>query len=153
MPIQIQPSRFPSAEVPSVDNRGIVAAQTFNRGAPIQLSSGNAQEHPGGATVTGIYGFSLEDVDNGASSGANSTQVAIAIADHDTWFMGQLDNAGAVVAPDSGNLDTDYGLIKTGDDWFVDETDTTNVVVTVRDFDVDLNVVWFTVLPSAGANP
>lgn len=153
MSIRIQPSRHPGAEVPLVDNRSIVAGQTFLRGAPIALNGGAAQEHAGGATVTGIYGFALEDVTSGASLGANSTEVAIAVADHDTVFMGQLSNAGSVVAPDSSNLDTDYGIIEVSSEWFVDEADVANVVVNVIAFDADLSVVWFRVLTSAGAQP
>jgi hypothetical protein len=155
MAIRIQPSRHPAGEVALFDNRDIVAAEAFLRGTPIALASGEAEEHAGGTTVTGLYGFSTEDVVAGASLGANSTQVNIAVADRNTIFMGQLINASTVVAPDASNLDTDYGLIVEADEWFVDEADTTNVHVKVIDFDLDIDVgvVFFKVLESVLAQP
>lgn len=149
MSIRIQGSRHPAGEVPEITNRGITAAQTFLRGAPIALAVGLASEHAGGATVTGLFGFANEDVTAGLSLGAETTQVNITVANRDTVFMAQLSNTGAVVAPDIGNLDINYGLIEVASEWFVDELDVTNVMVNVVDFDLDLNVVFFKVIESA----
>jgi hypothetical protein len=155
MAIRIQPSRHPQGEVALFDNRDIVAAEAFLRGTPIALSSGEAEEHAGGTTVVGLYGFCTEDVEAGLSLGANTAQVNIAVADRSTIFMGQLISSSTVVAPDIDNVDIKYGLVVEADEWFVDEADTTNVMVQVVDFDLDIDdgVVFFRVLEAALATP
>lgn len=150
MPIRIQPSRFDvSRGVPPIRNRGIVAAQTFTKGAPLALNAGSVQEHAGGATVTGFYAIANEDVTAGASSGPESTLCNASECHPSQIFMGQLDNGGSVATVDAANLDVDYGLLETSGDWYVDELDVTNVVVQVVDIDTDLNVVFFKFLASA----
>lgn len=155
MAIRIQPSRHPAGEVALYDNRDIVAAEAFLRGTPIQLASGEAQEHPGSTTATGLYGFATEDVEAGLSLGANTSQVNIAVADRNTIFMGQLINNGTVVAPDIANVDVQYGLIVEADEWFVDELEVTTLLVQITDFDLDIDVgvVFFRVLEAALMTP
>ncbi len=155
MAIRIQPSRHPAGEVALFDNRTIGSSEAFLRGTPIALSSGLAGEHAGGTTATGLYGFSTEDVVADLSLGANTTQVNIAVADRNTIFMGQLINAGTVVAPDIANVDVQYGLIVEADEWFVDELEVTTLLVQITDFDldIDIGVVFFRVLEAALATP
>ena len=152
MPI-IQPSRMPNGEAPPVENRGMAAAQTFTKGAPLSIAAGVVSLHAGGATVTGLHGFALEGATASVSDGANSTQVALSRADGTVEFVGQLINATVIQTPNLANVNVEYGIIIDGTDWYVDEADITDVVVKITDFDAALQLVWFVVLPSAGPNP
>ena len=149
--IHIQPAQRASG-APEYTEFAIQAAATFNQGAPLQRDAtpSDIEEHAGGATVTGLVGFAMFGATAGVPEAKGSTgygtTMLVAIANTDQQFLGQLTNAGSIVAPDSGNLGVSYGLLKVGSDWFVDETDTTNVHVTVTHIYANIKAVLFKVI-------
>ncbi len=152
--IRIQPSRR-SAGPPTYQEFDIQATATFPHGAPMQRDTveSDIEEHAGGGTVTGIVGISMFGVAAGVpaakGSTAYGTRVIVAIADVDTEFVGTLINATVVQTPDAGNNGTSYGIVKVSGEWYVDEADTSDVVLTTTGFDAALQIVFFRFLASA----
>ena len=154
--VVFQPSGFPQSEVPNVANKPITAAQNFKKGAPVTSTGSPAaiSEHAGTTVVTGIYGIALEEVVAGLSLGANTAQVAVAKADRDTEFFGQMSTSSAVVAPADTDDGVSYGYIKLASGvWAIDRADTTNVVLVVTKILADINGVLFKFLESTLQQP
>ena len=148
MPVRIQPSRFDHGGVPTV--RGLVptTGQSFYRGAPVTVTSGEAVEHAGGATVTGLYGFAMQDVVSAVCDFGDEVQIAV--ANDATTFVGQMIASAAVVTDLSSILvGAQYGLLEASNVWYVDYDDTSTVVVEIVDVDDNRNLVFFKVLASA----
>jgi len=154
--VVFQPSSFPISEVPNVANKPITAAQNFKKGAPVTSTGSPAKisEHAGATVVTGIYGIALEEVVAGLSLGANTAQVAVARADRDTKFLGQMSASSAIVAPALTDDGVSYGYIKLASGvWAIDRPDVTNVVLVVTDVFIDNNYVLFKFLESTLQQP
>lgn len=165
MPYPIRPAYNDGSGTPVIKSyvRGSGTAWTVI-GAPVTLSSGVIDEHPGGSTVTGILGFALALPTAGPGyNAANSNvvlQVAnradyvpVAMATHSMVFVGTITSGQSttLVTPAAANLRT-YGIIKqVAGDWSVDSSDTTDVVVRVVAFDAANKLVWFKVIGSAGS--
>lgn len=147
--VHFQPSRLNGLGAPEVTEENVQAAATFTIGAVLQRDAvpGDVEEHAGGATVTGIIGVALQAATSGVP--AFGTKVQVARAGPQIEFLGQLSNAGAVVTPDAANLGVSYGIVKVTNDWYVDETDTTNVVLTVTKIMPEHQAVLFKFLASA----
>jgi len=85
---------------------------------------------------------------------------AIAKADRNTAFVAKAWDTGAVTEDLSAVVIGDqYGLIKSGTDFYVDLDDTTNVLVQIVKIDDDNtnsglgSVLWFKVIESALQEP
>ena len=108
-----------------------------------------------GQTVTGIIGIAMVGVESGvpeAKGGtAYGTEVPIYIPNSDQIFSGLMRDATGIEIPTVNNVGRSYGLVKLAADkiWYVDEADTTNTHVTVVDFDLGTNLVFFKFLASA----
>jgi hypothetical protein len=151
----IQPGRFPAGEVPNVMNLVPDAAATFSKGHIVRKKSGasTAEKHPLGATVTGIYGVALEDVVAGNPDGV-APECAIAKADRNTVFIGQVTASGAILTDLSSILiGVQYGLLEVAGTQYVDKDDVTHVVVQIVDTDENLNIAYFKFIESALQEP
>ena len=152
--VRFQPSRR-SAGPPEYKEFDIQASATFPQGAPLQRDTveSDIEEHAGGATVTGIIGVAMYGVSSGVPAAKGSTafgtRLTVAIANRDTVFVGTMINASVVQTPNSGNDGTEYAMIKVSGEWYVDEADVTDVVLTVVDFDANRLIVFFKFLDSA----
>lgn len=159
MSFPMQPAQFPhggwvegSARVPGSD-------QTYPKGTPVTWAAASQEldEHALGATVTNILGVSLDGC-NGGEADDPSGKVSFAYASRSNVFIAKLtDGSGNVQTPDEANIGVSYGLLKNGsgaDAWFsVNESDTTNVVVTVTGIDEEREIVYFKFLESAIQQP
>ncbi len=155
--IRFQPSRRASG-APEYKEFDIQASATFPDGAPMQRDTveSDIEEHAGGATVTGIIGVSAFGASSGVPAAKGSTgfgtRMGVSIAQQDTEFVGTMINAGVVQTPNAGNDGTQYGMIKVVGEWYVDEADTSDVVLTITDFDANRQIVFFKFLASAIAD-
>ena len=155
--IRFQPSRR-SSGAPEVSEFLIQAAATFTDGAPMQRDAveGEIEEHAGGATVTGIIGVSMFGATVGVPTAkggtAFGTKMLVAIAQQDIEFVGTMINGSTVQTPNTGNDGTDYGMVKVSNEWYVDEADESNVVLTITGFDANRQIVFFKFLASAIAD-
>ena len=151
--IRFQPSRRSAGPV-EYKEFDIQASATFPQGSPLQRDTveSDIEEHAGGANVTGVIGVSMYGVSSGVPAAKGSTafgtRLTVAIANLDTVFVGTMINAGTVQTPDSGNDGTDYGFLKVSGEWYVDEADTSNVHLTVVDFDANRKIVFFKFIAS-----
>ena len=108
------------------------------------------EPHAGGATVTGILGISMGVVTAGTPAFDNVVPVAIANVDQE--FLGKVwDVSGSVVqtAAVATHEGVSFGVVKISGQWYVDEEDTTDVVVRVTKVLLDINAVLFKFLASA----
>ena len=154
---RFQPSRRAGGP-PEIKEFDIQASATFPHGAPMQRDTveSDIEEHAGGSTVTGIIGVSMFGVSSGvpAAKGGTAfgTRVQVAVARQDTEFAGMMINSTTIQTPAAGNNGTQYGMVKYGSEWYVDEADTSNVVLTITGFDANTKIVFFKFLASAIAD-
>ena len=152
--IRFQPSRR-SGGAPEVKEFDIQAAATFPDGAPMQRDTveSDIEEHAGSGTTTGIIGVAMFGVSVGvpAAKGGTAfgTRVLVAIARQDTEFVGTMINGSTIQTPNSGNDGTDYGFVKVSGEWYVDEADESNTVLTITGFDANRQIVWFKFLAAS----
>ncbi len=166
MAFKIQPSQLSGSAglVPSVVNPVLAAAQVFERGTPVRLdASGEIEEHPLVAVVVDIFGFSLMETLVTTSNDPLATlgTITVAKADRNTAFVSRAATAGAETDDISAvNLGDQFGLIKVGNDFFVDLDDVVNVVLQIVKIASGtltsaegLNLLWWKVLESALQEP
>ena len=155
MGFKIQPSKVSAGPAaPEVFPLTPEAAQTFEKGAPIRIVSGEAQEHPLVTTVTGLYGFALEGMASAGVSDNPSGDVHVAKANRMTEFVAQCVTSAVLETDLSAvSIGDQYGLLKSGTDFYVDLSDQVNVHVQITKIDDNLNVVWFAVLESVLQEP
>ncbi len=152
--IRFQPSRR-AGGAPEVKEFDIQGSATFPDGAPMQRDTvqKDIEEHAGGNNVTGIIGVSMFGASSGvpAAKGGTAfgTRMSVAIANRDTEFVGTMINGTTVQTPDSDNDGTEYGMVKVSGEWYVDEADTTDVVLTTTGFDANRQIVFFKFLDAA----
>lgn len=151
--IHFQPARS-NLGAPEVEEIAPDAAATIALGAPLQRTSGDSsevEEHAGTDTVTGIVGVALQAATSGTPD--FGTKIQVAKANQQTAFLGQVydvsASAVATVAGDGTYLGNDYGFIEVSGEWYVDEEDTTHVVLTVVKELPELNAVLFKFISSA----
>lgn len=132
--IHFQPAR--SSKVPEIREFPVESSATIALGAPLQRDGTNTdevEEHAGGDTVTGIIGVALQGATAGTPDFGEKIQVAIASEDQE--FLGQIRDSGGSTWPTITNDGTyegnEYGIIEVNGNWFIDEDDTTDVVVRV----------------------
>ena len=151
--IPFQPAQRASG-APEYREFDIQAAATFATGAPMQRDTtpSDIEEHVGTTTVTGIIGVAMfgssTGVPDGKGSTAYGTKMIVGIANTDQLFLGQLTTASAVVTPTKSDIQ-DYGMLKVGSNWFVDQDDTGNVVLQVVKIYPNIDAVLFKFIPSA----
>jgi predicted RecA/RadA family phage recombinase len=103
------------------------ASQSFKKGELVYLASGKVTIC--GADPSLILGMAMED-----ATGTTDTSIAVAIANKDTVFEGNVYHgtpASAITAVT--DIGTDYGVVNANNKWYVDVSDTSNVRILVRD--------------------
>jgi hypothetical protein len=155
-----------------------LAGETFLPGTPVQIddATGAVEAWDGTTEELGIAGFSLESASDLASTGVaetlhygsvpnqplaenipigaplNDGRIGFEVANDDTVFRGQVGPAQTVAQANVGNQ---YGLtIDTDGHWYVDLTDTSDVVVRIvkldpNDQSTTPRGVYFVVIPLA----
>lgn len=154
-------ARIPSGEVPDVISAQYTTGQTFKTGAIlVYTAAGEVSE--GGADPTPIAGVALEpagskpgyDAANSPTTFTGRVQeVSMAKANRVTVYSSRFTNAGVDVTPTQTLIDEQYGLIKVGNDWTVDQTDVVNTRVEIVDIDVDNKLVFWKFLEAQLATP
>lgn len=152
---------------------------TFLLGVPLQIddATGAMEEWDGTTETLGIAGFSAEPASDLAATGVaetlhygsvpnqpsaqnipmgaplNDGRVGFFVANDDTVFIGQVGPLQTVAQSNVGNQ---YGMTKDSDGhWYVDLTDTTDVVVRIVKLDpndqsaTQKRGVYFVVIPLA----
>lgn len=153
------------------------ATQTFLLGVPVQLSSlGFVQEWDGTTEALGIAGISAEPASDLTTAGVpetlsygtvpnqssaqnipmgaplNDGRIGFFVANDDTVFRGQVGPAQTCV---QANIGIEYGMTKDTDGhWYVDLTDTTDVVCRVvkldpNDQSATPRGVYFVIIPGS----
>ncbi len=150
--IYFQPSRREGP--PEILHYEPESSATIALGEPVQRNSSDPElieAHAGGATVTGILGTALGTADAGEVPFGSTVQVAI--ARRDTLWLGQVYDvsAGAVAtAAKATHEGNEYGMVEpTAGEWYVDEEDTSNVVLRVVRVLPQINAVLFRWIGSA----
>jgi hypothetical protein len=149
--IYFQPSA--GSEPPEILHYTPEGSATLTLGEPVQRDANPelVEAHVGGATVTGILGTALGTVTAGAIPHVG-TKVQVAIANRKTLWLGQVyDVSASAVA--TAAVDThegvQFGMIEAGGNWYVDEEDTSNVVLRVVKVLTHINAVLFRWIGSA----
>lgn len=147
---KIIPARMIGTGVPSVLSGAYTTGQTFKKGALLlYVAAGTLSEC--GADPAAVAGVALEAA--GSKPGfdaANSPtvvtgrlqEVSYAVADRHTVFSMRGENAGVIQTPLQTNIDELYGVVKVGDDWVLDLSETVATVFEVVDIDID-NKIFF----------
>lgn len=151
----MQPAQHLSGNFIEGTDRASGSDQTYPRGTPVTWDTGSKEldEHGGGSTVTNILGVSLEGTVAGVEDNP-SGRVNLALASRLNVFVAKLtNNAGVVQTPDTANINVEYGMVKTGTVWSVDESDTTDKVLEVIGIDTERDVVYFKFIESAIQQP
>lgn len=151
MPFVMQPGKVKGSggDVPNVVEMD-AGSITCLKGRVITLTSGSAVLHALGATVTGLYGVSLEGAAAGVGDGPDSDILVVARFDRNQEFVSKVVVSGAVATDLSGlTVGDQYGMITVSSQDYIDFDDTSNVVATITKIDDDLNVVWFALIESA----
>ncbi len=150
-----QPARRASG-APEIRNLQPTSSATLTLGEPVQRNSSDPElieAHAGGATVTGILGVAMAEVDSGTPD--FDTVIPVAIANVDQEFLGMVyDVSGSAVATAAAatHEGVSFGMVEVGGNWYVDEEDTSNVVLRVTKVLPDINCVLFKFLSSAVVN-
>ena len=153
---KFQPARLPIGEAPEVQSMQYDSAQTFKTGAVLIYEGGNTGEVvEGGADPTPIVGVALADADSGPGYGLGHSadvlqvtgrvqEVSVAKANRATVFSGRMvSGATDPVTPALTDIGKVYGVVKTGNDWTVDQAEAVNTRVKIVDVDIDNKVVFF----------
>ena len=151
MPFEMQPARQKGSagNVPDVVTL-LAASLTISKGQVVKNSAGTAIVHPLVTNVLLVYGVTLEADVSGTSDGVDSTLLHIARADTLTEFVSKVVNSSGVIQTDLSGLsvgDT-HGILTNSNQDYVDQDDTTNVLVTLTKIDDELDIVWFSFIPS-----
>ncbi len=160
---KFQPARFGGATAAEHQSMAYTGTPTWKKGAVLIYAAGFITE--GGADPTGIVGVANEDAESRpgkslshdaavvARTGAVS-EVTVAKANRSTVFSGRMVNGGTdPVTPAQTDIGTAYGIVKTGNDWAVDQSDVVATRLRITDIDIDNKIVFFKFLESALANP
>jgi hypothetical protein len=149
--IYFQPSQ--GSEPPEILHYTPEGSATLTLGEPVQRDSNPEliEAHAGGSTVTGILGTALGTCVSGAVPHPGS-KVMVAIANRKTLWLGQVWDvsataiATAAVATHEG---VEFGMVEASGRWYVDEEDTSNVVLRVVKVLTHINAVLFRWIGSA----
>lgn len=162
---KFQPARFGGATAAEHQSMVHTTAQTFKKGAVLIFDGVTGRVIEGGADPTPIVGVATEDaaskpgfgVSHDASVVARTgtvEEVTVAKATRSTVFSGRMVNGATdPVTPVQADINKVFGLLKTGNDWVVDQAETVNTRVEVVDFDTDLKLVLFKFMEAHLAQP
>jgi hypothetical protein len=157
----IKIARFPTGGAPETTSQRYATGQTFTIGAALALTAGELTEAVSPITGATLWGFAQEAVASKPGWGiANAPtvvtgqvqEVSAVRANALHVYSAQLVNGSAVpVVPAQADLGAVYGLksyaVNGKNEWYVDKSQTAgNACVTVVDFDLDTNIVLFTVM-------
>lgn len=114
-------------------------SQTYKKGAPLVLdgTSKELEEWVGGGDGTSIVGIAVKD-----ATGETGARVPYYEANDYNLFEVSMINDTSAYTLAGTELGTDYSLIKSGDNWYLDENDestTKMVVVSFVDAVDDIN--------------
>lgn len=162
-----QPARMPmGAAAPEVQSMFYTTGQTFLKGAIVVPDAATGRIIEGGADPASIVGVALESPGSKPGFGVNFDatvvartgtvqEVSVAKANRTTVFTGRMVNGGTdPVTPVQADVDTAYGLLKTGaGEWVVDQAEIVNTRVRVVDIDIDGKFVYFKFLEANLTTP
>ena len=156
-------ARLPTG-TPNVQSVTYTAAQVFLKGALlVDVAAGTVSECA--ANPARVFGVALEGANTkpGGTGIANNPsyitggqykEVSVAIADRMTVFSCRGVNGGTdPVVPLQTHIGESYGVLKSGNDWVMDQSNVTNLVVEVVDIDVDQNIFFVKFLQAVLALP
>jgi len=149
-------ARFPMGTAPNTLAIAPTAGQTFKIHALVVLDGNGTLVECGAnpAKVLGVsgnaafIGYGLNLADTTAStiitgSGFKSQAVSVMVADRETIFSCRgINGATDPLTPTLAMKGVKYGVAKVGNDWVLNQADTTNVVVQVVDVEIS-NKVFF----------
>jgi hypothetical protein len=149
--IYFQPSA--GSEPPEILHYTPESTATLTLGEPVQRDTNPEliEAHAGTTTVTGILGTALGTCVSGVVPHPGS-KVMVAIANRKTLWLGQVWDvsasavATAAVATHEG---VEFGMVEASGNWYVDEEDTSNVVLRVVRVLPQINAVLFRWIGSA----
>jgi hypothetical protein len=129
------------------------AAQTFKEFAVVvRAAAGTIEEDTTDPdSIVGValqraasgHGFNVPDEDRTDVFTGRETKVCVALASPGlVEFISEITNAGVKVTPTQTMVGESYGLVKTGDDWSVDQADTTNTRVRITAIDEERDLVY-----------
>ena len=151
MPVWLQQSvqKGSAGNVPDVVTL-LAASLTCSKGQLVKNNSGTAIIHPLAGNVQLVYGVTLEADVSGTSDGPDSTLLHIARADVRTEFISKVVNSSGVIQTDLSSLSVgnQLGILTNSNQDYVDKDDTSDKLVQLTKIDDELNVVWFTFIPS-----
>lgn len=145
------PARNPTG-TPNVQALRVTAGQTFKKGAlVVDTAAGTISEC--GADPASVLGVAQQGAFTGPGNElANSTgavvtgavsDCSVALADRVTVFsMRGINGATDPLTPTQTMVGEQYGAAKVGDDWVLDQAETTAKVWEVVDIDID-NKIFF----------
>lgn len=156
--------RLPTG-TPDIISYQYTSGQTFKKGAlVVDVAAGTISEC-GADPTTGVLGVALEDANSrpgGAGimgdpsyiTGGNKNEVSVAVASRSALFSCRgVNGATDPVTPTVSHIGEQYGVVKSGDDWCLDEAETVNVVVEVVDVDIDQKIFFVKFLEAVLALP
>jgi hypothetical protein len=161
---KIAPARIPVGEVPEVQSMRYDVDEDFKEGAVLVYEGGATGELiEDDSDPTPIVGVALEAANSkpGYDMGHSPTvvtgrvqEVSVAKANRSTTFSGRMVN-GAVdpVTPALTDIGVLYGLAKVGNDWVVNQAETSATRVMVTDIDIPNKFVLFKFMEAHLANP
>lgn len=107
---------------------GEEASQTFTKGAPVveDASSLEVEVWAGGTDATKILGIAAAD-----ATGTTGADVPYFEANQYNIFAGSLINNATAVALAATHINGKYSLVASGNNWYIDVSDTTTKLVQV----------------------
>jgi len=147
----LYPVRHPKGKVPDVISGKYKTAETIVQGSLLAHdANGELIVHLGGSALD-VAGVALEgaatkpgwDAANSPTVFTGRVQeVSYAQADLDTVFTIRAESGGTITNPTQTRIAEEYGVIKSGNEWRLDLTDTTDKIFRVVDIDLNENL-WF----------
>jgi hypothetical protein len=148
---KIQPARNIGTGVPSVLSVVYTTGQTFKKGALLTYAAAGTVSECGADPAT-VAGVALEaaaskpgfDAANSPTVVTGRVQeVSMAVADRHTVFSCRGINGGTdPLTPTQTMINEQYGVAKVGDDWVLDQAETTATIFEIVDIDID-NKLFF----------
>ncbi len=129
------PAAWPSSARVGVVEYTLKSSATFLINALVKLTSGEVEES--GADPSAVVGIAADPTSQslpGHVSGGvlgESSKIGVYVADLETEFSWEV----AATKPADANLGVAYGVVKTGDVWLIDLTETTATVVKITRLD------------------
>lgn len=132
------PAEYPEGSRFPVVFKPLAAGETFKAGDIVDMTAGEITE-VSGADPTPLYGLAAEDAEDVLYPGYVHVYPFTP-----GWKMWISLNSGTV---GDSHVDEDYGVIEDGDGIYcLDDSETTNVVFYVHDYDTERNMLLVSVL-------